>query len=96
MTATVFVEMGWLALWPLDADETRACSRREDFRPVVEELAVVTAALTGLVGTVMILVLRHSEEGPAAAATSLCGIFMAWAGLHLMYTTRTTKTQPPE
>ncbi|WP_280270928.1 DUF1345 domain-containing protein [Nocardia wallacei] len=88
MTATVFVAMGWLALWSLDADETRAYSRREDFRPVVEELAVVAAALSGLVGTVMILVLRHSEEGPAAGATSLCGVFMAWAGLHLMYTTR--------
>ncbi|MBB5917743.1 putative membrane protein [Nocardia transvalensis] len=87
-TAVLFVTVGWLALWPLDAEETRAYSRREDFRPVVEELAVVTAALSGLVGIVMILVLGHSEEGPAAAAIALCGVFMAWAGLHLMYTTR--------
>ncbi|MBF6174342.1 DUF1345 domain-containing protein [Nocardia blacklockiae] len=87
-TAMVFVASGWLALWPLDAEQTKAYAGREDFRPVVEELAVVTAALSGLVGIVMILVLGHSDEGTAAAATALCGVFMAWASLHLMYTTR--------
>ncbi|RBO82963.1 DUF1345 domain-containing protein [Nocardia puris] len=87
-TATVFVIAGWLVLWPMDEHRTRAVVRREDFRPLVDELVVVAAALSGLVGIVVILVLGSSGAGHAAAATALGGVFMAWAALHLMYATR--------
>ncbi|MEU7767289.1 hypothetical protein AB0B25_19430 [Nocardia sp. NPDC049190] len=33
--ATLFVSVGWLALWLLDAAQTEANARREDFQPVV-------------------------------------------------------------
>ena len=32
---------GWLVLWPMDSAATHRNARREDFRPVVEELVVV-------------------------------------------------------
>ncbi|MEU7632183.1 DUF1345 domain-containing protein [Nocardia sp. NPDC049220] len=86
--ATLFVSAGWLALWPLDAAQTEANARREDFQPVVEELSVVAAALSGLVGIVTILVLGRSAAGHAAAATALGGVFMAWSALHHVYATR--------
>ncbi|MGY3334595.1 putative membrane protein [Streptomyces filamentosus] len=94
---TVFVVTGWAVLWPMDAATTRRDLRREEFRPVVEELAVVTAALCGLVAIVALL-LTGSGHDRAAAATALWGVFMAWAALHLMYATRYAYLyhRPPE
>ncbi|MFG2562559.1 DUF1345 domain-containing protein [Streptomyces sp. NPDC048496] len=85
---TFFVVTGWIALWPMDAATTHRNVRREDFRPVVEELVVVAAAVCGLVSIVALLLVGHSELSHAAAATALCGVFMAWAALHLTYAAR--------
>ncbi|WP_280215863.1 DUF1345 domain-containing protein [Nocardia cyriacigeorgica] len=85
---TLFVVVGWFALWPMDAEQTRANARREDFRPVIEELSVVGAASSGLIGIVVILVLGNSGAGELAAVLALGGVFMAWAALHLMYAAR--------
>ncbi|KNX37449.1 DUF1345 domain-containing protein [Luteipulveratus halotolerans] len=86
--ATVFVTTGIRYLWPMSAARTRANARREDFRPVLEELVVVGAALSSLVGIVVLLVLGDSASRDAAAALRLLGVFMVWAMLHLMYTAR--------
>lgn len=85
---TVFVVAGWLVLWPMDAATTHHNARREEFRPVTEELVVVASALAGLVGIVLLLLVGRSDLSHAAAATALCGVFMAWAALHLMYAAR--------
>ncbi|MEU8889895.1 DUF1345 domain-containing protein [Streptomyces sp. NPDC048442] len=85
---TLFVVAGWLVLWPMDASTTRRNVGREEFRPIVEETAVVVAALGGLVAIVLLLVVGDSDLSHAGAATALCGVFMAWAALHLMYATR--------
>ncbi|MFE8940646.1 DUF1345 domain-containing protein [Streptomyces sp. NPDC007872] len=85
---TAFVVAGWTVLWPMDATATRRNVRREEFRPVVEELAVVATSLAGLVGIVVLLLVGRTDLSHAAAATALCGVFMAWAALHLMYATR--------
>ncbi|MFK4107283.1 DUF1345 domain-containing protein [Streptomyces sp. NPDC002176] len=86
---TVFVVTGWIALWPMDAEATHANARREDFRPAVDELVVVGVSLCGLGGIVLMLVAHRSDDDTgAAAAVALLGVLMAWAALHLMYTTR--------
>jgi uncharacterized membrane protein len=85
-TEAVFVAIGWTVLWPMDATETHDHARREDFRPVAEELVVVAVALSGLVCIVVLLVSSDSDAGHAALAAG--GVFMAWAALHLMYATR--------
>jgi uncharacterized membrane protein len=72
----------------MDAAASHRNARREDFRPVVEELVVVGAALCGLVAIVTLLLRGGSDKDHAAAATALAGVFMAWAALHLMYATR--------
>ncbi|MFF5503514.1 DUF1345 domain-containing protein [Streptomyces roseolus] len=94
---TVFVVSGWIVLWPMDATTTRRNLGREEFRPVVEETAVVSAALCGLVAIVALL-LVDSGYDRAAAATALWGVSMAWAALHLMYATRYAYLyyRPPE
>jgi uncharacterized membrane protein len=71
-----------------DADSTRRNACREDFRPAIEELVVVAAALSGLFGVVLLLVLGNTGDSRAAAAIALGGVFMSWAGLHLMYAAR--------
>lgn len=85
---TVFVVTGWAVLWPMDAAATHRNVRREDFRPLLAEVAVVSAALGGLVAIVLLLLGADPGTGHAAAATALAGVFMAWAALHLMYATR--------
>ncbi|OLF13885.1 hypothetical protein BLA60_01485 [Actinophytocola xinjiangensis] len=88
VTEAVFVVTGWIVLWPMDGDQTRRNTRREDFRPVAEELAVVGVSACGLVGIVVLLLLPHTGARHAVAAVALAGVFMAWAALHLMYATR--------
>ncbi|MEV1024919.1 DUF1345 domain-containing protein [Streptomyces sp. NPDC050264] len=88
VTELAFVVSGWLVLWPMGADATHDNAHREDFRPLTEELVVVAAALCGLVAIVLLLLRGSSDTGHVAAATALCGVFLAWAALHLMYATR--------
>ncbi|MFD8194612.1 hypothetical protein [Streptomyces wuyuanensis] len=45
---------GWAVLWPMDAAATHLNARREDFRPVTEELAVVAVSLCGLVAIALV------------------------------------------
>ena len=87
-TGAIFGAVGWILLWPMDADETHDNAHRETFRPAVEELVIVAAAVGALVSIVVLLVRDHAHADPAATATALAGIFMAWAGLHLMYAAR--------
>jgi uncharacterized membrane protein len=86
--ATVFVVVGWIVLWPMDAAATRRTVSREEFRPVAREVVIVAAAVGGLAGIVALLLLSGSGTARAAAAIAPGGVFMLWAGLHLMYATR--------
>lgn len=83
----LFVASGWLSLWPMDAAETRVHARREDFRPILDEVVVVSVALAGLVAIVTLLTIGSSGR-IIAAAVALTGVFMSWATLHLMYAVR--------
>lgn len=87
-TGSIFVAAGWLWLWHMDARATRDNAHREEFRPVLEELVIVSAALGALVSIVVLLIGDHAGVGPAATATAVAGVFMAWASLHLMYAAR--------
>ncbi|WHU47398.1 DUF1345 domain-containing protein [Gordonia sp. L191] len=87
-TAGVFVLLGWVALWPMDAADTRAHVGREDFRPIVDEVIVVVAALSALGGIVGLLIDGGSHAHWIPAAIALLGVFLSWASLHLMYATR--------
>ena len=87
-SATIFVVAGWVVLWPMDAAATHRTVQREDFRPVAQEIVIVAAAVGGLVAIVALLLLSGSGSGRTAAAIAPAGVFMVWAGLHLMYATR--------
>lgn len=86
--AGVFVLLGWLVLWPMDATATRAHVGREDLRPLLDELVVVATALGGLGGVVTLLVSGGADGGSGSAALAVVGVFLCWAALHLMYAAR--------
>jgi uncharacterized membrane protein len=83
-----FVVAGWVILWGLDAATTQANAGREDFDPVLEEGVVVGVSLLGLVGIAVLLVVGDSGNDQVDGVLALCGVFMAWASLHLMYAAR--------
>ncbi|ODR18039.1 hypothetical protein BHQ19_27580, partial [Mycolicibacterium porcinum] len=87
-TGVVFVLTGWILLWPMDAEATHRHAHQEAFNPVVEELVIVAAAVGALVSIVFMLVHGGSHSDPTAATAALAGVFMAWAGMHLMYAAR--------
>lgn len=86
--AIVFVIVGWLVLWPLDATATRATVRRENFRPRVAELVVGVIAVSGLVAIVILLLAGRTDAKNVAAAGALLAAFAVWASLHLTYATQ--------
>jgi uncharacterized membrane protein len=88
VVTTLFVILGTIVLWPMDAAETRANAKREDFRPSVDEVIVTVAQLLGIGGIVSLLVMGGSDAGPWPAAIALLGVFMSWAGLQLLYSVR--------
>lgn len=90
-TGAVFVLAGWILLWPMDAEATHHHAHQEAFDPVVEELVIVAAAVGALVSIVFMLVHGGSHSDPTAATAALAGVFMAWAGMHLMYAARYAK-----
>ncbi|MCX6401751.1 MAG: DUF1345 domain-containing protein [Propionibacteriales bacterium] len=88
VAGAVYVAVGWLVLWPIDADSTRVNATHEDLRPVATELVVAGAALSGLGGIVVLMLSGGDHAGRGPAALALAGVFLAWASLHLMYATR--------
>lgn len=90
-TGAMFVLAGWILLWPMNAQGTHDHAHQEAFNPVVEELVIVAAAVGALVSIVFMLVHGGSHSDPTAATAALAGVFMAWAGMHLMYAARYAK-----
>lgn len=88
VAATVFVVLGWLMLWPMDAATTESHVRREEFRPAVDELIVVGATICGLGAIVSLVVAGGGAAGSVLGALAVLGVFMTWAALHLMYAIR--------
>ncbi|NMN93748.1 DUF1345 domain-containing protein [Antrihabitans stalactiti] len=84
----IFVVAGWLVLWPMDAESTRRNAGREDFKPRVDELVVVVAALGGLIGVVLLLLSGKNGDSRAAAGIAVAAVALSWAGVHLMYAAR--------
>ncbi|BAK35026.1 hypothetical protein MLP_20120 [Microlunatus phosphovorus NM-1] len=86
--AATFVVLGAIVLWPMSSGATRAHCQREDFRPFVDEVVIVAAALASIVGIIVLLLLGQSASRQVAAALGLFGVFMTWGMLHLMYAAR--------
>lgn len=85
----VFALLAWTALWPMDAELTRAHARREDANPELEEIAVIGAATGYLAGLIALFVARPSgHDQIIGAALAVFALAVAWLMLHTMYAVR--------
>lgn len=84
----VLVVLGWIVLWPMNADDTREHVGSEDEPPPVNEGLTVGIPLAGLGCIVTLLADDRARAGSWPAAVAVLGVAMAWAALHLMYATR--------
>ncbi|MDN6481623.1 MAG: hypothetical protein L0K42_13125, partial [Acidipropionibacterium jensenii] len=49
-----FAVANWLALWPIGPGGTREHARREEFRPVAEEIVIVALIVAGVTATLLL------------------------------------------
>ncbi|AZZ40738.1 DUF1345 domain-containing protein [Acidipropionibacterium jensenii] len=83
-----FAVANWLALWPIGPGGTREHARREEFRPVAEEIVIVALIVAGVTATLLLGRVGPGDRRVAAAALTLAVVFMQWFGLHAMYAAR--------
>lgn len=83
-----FAVGSWLALWPADADRTKAHARREEFRPLPEEIVIVALIVAGVTATLLLGRVGPGSRRVAAAVLTLAVVLMQWFGLHAMYAAR--------
>lgn len=86
--AVCFTVGCWVALWPADAERTRAQAMREEFRPVAEEIVVVALIVAGVTATLLLGRVGPGETRVTAAVLTLAVVLMQWFGLHAMYAAR--------
>ncbi|WP_257477390.1 DUF1345 domain-containing protein [Acidipropionibacterium jensenii] len=83
-----FSVANWLALWPADADRTMEHARRDEFRPVQEEIVIVALLAAGIAATPLLGRVAPGSRRSGAALLALAVVFMQWFGLHAMYAAR--------
>jgi uncharacterized membrane protein len=84
----VFVVSGWVAMWPADAAATAEHARRDEFKPLVEELVIVGLSVLGIAATMVLGLMGPGVARIWAALLALLGVLLQWATLHLMYVAR--------
>lgn len=85
--ALTFLVRLWIALWPMNADETQQHAAREDPRKPVADVVMVAAALVSLAAVG--LMLTGSTGGrDLQAALSVCSVALAWGVVHTVFMTR--------
>lgn len=85
--AVTFLGRLWVALWPMDAQETRRHAAREDARKPVADIVMLVAALVSLAAVG--LMLSGSVGGrDLQAALSVCSVALAWGVVHTVFMTR--------
>lgn len=83
-----FAVANWMALWPADAERTMEHARRDEFRPVQEEIVIVALLAAGVTATPLLGRVGPGSGRFGAAVLALAVVFMQWFGLHAMYAAR--------
>ncbi|GAB16615.1 hypothetical protein GOEFS_008_00240 [Gordonia effusa NBRC 100432] len=80
--AGLFVAWTWIALGPMNADDTAAHASREEPSHGATMLAVIALALVSLGGVVFVLL--HKDHTSLVVST-LAGIVASWAAIHTIF-----------
>lgn len=89
--AVVFLAWTWLAVGPMDADETAAHATQEDPSRAVAQLIVLGASVASLVGVAYLLVQASTATGTAqgiAAGLGVLSVAVSWLVVHTLFTLR--------
>lgn len=85
--AVTFLVRLWIALWPMDADETRWHAAREDPRKPVADVVMLVSALVSL-AAVGLLLTGATGGRDLQAALSVLSVALAWGVVHTVFMTR--------
>ncbi|WP_251140907.1 DUF1345 domain-containing protein [Cellulomonas dongxiuzhuiae] len=83
----VFAGWSWAFLWPLDAEQTRTHSLREEPTRLVTHALVVGAGVMSLVGVVVVLA-THDRGRVLALVSALVAVVASWTSLHTVFALR--------
>jgi uncharacterized membrane protein len=89
--AAAFDVWTWLAIAPLDADETRTHAKRFDPSAPLMDTLILSAAVVSLATVVELLVAASSVKGLAAAALACAALLLvglSWLVVHTTFTLR--------
>lgn len=87
-THLVFVAGGWMVLWPLDAAATKTIASNVNYRRGLDEIMVLVVSVGVLFSNTLLVVLNASKAHKWAVLVAICGVFLAWGSLQLMYVVR--------
>ncbi len=86
--AATFVVWMWMIIWPMQAPDTAQHAVREDSRRAATDIVFIVAAVASLGAVGLLLTSSSGGNKNLAAGLSLSSIFLAWATVHSIFTTR--------
>ena len=91
VTALVIVVSVWVRIYPMDADQTRAHARAEDFSRPASDIAVLVASVASL-GAIAYTVHRaghaHGATKALLIALAVSVVSLSWLTVHTLYLLR--------
>ena len=91
VTALVFVTSVWMRIYPMDAEQTKAHARDEDFSRPASDLAVLAASVVSL-GAIAYTVHRagnaHGASKALLIALAVSVVALSWLTVHTLYLLR--------
>jgi uncharacterized membrane protein len=91
LAAATFTLWVWLAIGPLDADQTAAHARREDPDPAATDALTLAASVASLIAVGVVLVAASSAKGSkewALAGLAAGSVALSWSLVHTLFTLR--------
>jgi uncharacterized membrane protein len=87
--AAVFLAWTWTAIWPLDAEDTRRLSQREDPSGPLADVLLLATAVAAMLAVVTVIFRANHASGtaePLRLALGIASVVGAWAVVHTVFT----------
>jgi uncharacterized membrane protein len=91
VAAIVIIVVVWIRIWPMDAEQTKANARAEDFSRQTSDLVVLISSVSSL-GAIAYTVARagnsHGTTKGLLIALALAVVSLSWLTVHTVYLVR--------
>jgi uncharacterized membrane protein len=88
VAAIVFLVWTWTAVWPLDADDTRELSRREDPSLALADGVLLSTAVVALLAVVLVIFRASHSAGtaePLRLGLGVAAVVSSWGVVHTIF-----------